>query len=272
MPTIRVKSNDWGDLTMAVARLCIDPKSQRVTAALENELIGNVCGETVHYLGFENIQLTEQELELSRRAGYRRLQTIEDNRTNIRDADIAGHILWRAVRLAHYAPEQASIGKAQKIVERQLKAGPQKLGLKSLKAIWARYKAISHFTAAPLLAPHVVRDAAQMMLNVQKMERSGELGPIRTKLSPAAGRDLMRGVEEAEEIFGLAVAGVYAIADKLRAYCATRYAPGQKVRKRPFDHAQAMWKIPPQFDLPDVELTFGPPLSEVELSVLHKRQ
>lgn len=270
MPVIPIESDDWAELALVVSRLCVDPQSPLSTASLSDELEGNVVAEAVRQFGLENIRPTEREFELVHKAGYKRLKTIDDNRIGLRDAGVAGQVLFRAVRLAHYAPTEASIGKAQKIVECLLKNSPQPLGIKSIKASWSRFKSVSHFIVAPWLILPMMRAPAQLMSSVQKMEADGELRPIRRNFHANESAEVMQEMFEIEDVFTDAVKNLYAAAEKVGAFCGERYAPGQRIRKRPLVNPDAMWSIPSQFKLPEVELAFGPPLTEVELSVLRR--
>lgn len=153
MPVIPIKSNDWSELAFAVSRLCIDPKSFERSASLHDELEGNVVAGIVKHFGLDNVQPRRREFDLVHRAVPNQLPTVEANRTEIRDAYIAGQILKTALRLAHYEPKVGSIGKAQLIVMRGLKPGPHPLKISAIKTLWRRYRSVSHFPAAQFLAP-----------------------------------------------------------------------------------------------------------------------
>jgi len=281
MRVIPAKANDWGELATLTARLCIDPNSLETTSALDDELYGHVIGNVVNAIGIANAPLDQREFDLVRRSSPSGIAMVNDNTTKIRDAFLAGRVLVKAMRIAHHLPKKASVAQAMKIVVYELSKGPDRLGIKSVKPAWARYKSVSHLTGAIVIAAKDLIPFVTAFCEIQEVAKRGFKTPTQ-KFTEQERKESLEAFNEIAdpllELGATAMARYFAHAERLRGYGEAFFAPGRSAHKGRSKHnlplldPAVMWTVPKTFSLPEVEVDFGPPLTDLELSILGKNK
>jgi len=268
MPIIDVPANDWEALTLAMARLCIDPTSLAATEHVDRKIKGDGYLTAFKILGSANMELSDEEILLMAESQAIPAPTPSDKQS--REFVFAGFILMKALRLAYYIDEQASLRKAIDLVAADLKNTPAEAKSSTLWAAWSKFQSVSHFSAAWFFVMPLFHTALMAMATAE--DNGGDAIPPQNKFAETEKAALREKIErEARPVSSLeqdAFPKLFAIAEELRLLGQRHRSHGQKAQEKSLLDPKTMWSVPKAFDLPPIKINLGPPLTESEMRII----